>query len=90
MAQLMDMLFGTWTRVGPRKHVLGGVHTGDTCRLPLNCPCVVVIWPFLSYYFGHLLLLGHIAVLLDAAYCYRWGSVVCLSVCHDHEPCKNG
>jgi len=30
---------------------------------------------------------------LDAAYCYRRSSVVCLfvglSVCHDHEPCKN-
>jgi len=36
---------------------------------------------FLSNYFGPLLLLGHIAVLLDAAFCYRWSSVVCLSVC---------
>jgi len=30
----------------------------------------------------------------DAAYCYRRSSVVCLSVClsvcHDREPCKNG
>jgi len=36
--------------------------------------------------------LGHIAVLrtcLDAAYCYRWSSEVCLLVCHSYEPCKN-
>jgi len=27
---------------------------------------------------------------IDAAYCYRPSSVVCLSVCHISEPCKNG
>jgi len=27
---------------------------------------------------------------VDAAYCYRPSSVVCLSVCHTSEPCKNG
>jgi len=27
---------------------------------------------------------------VDAAYCYRPCSVVCLSVCHTSEPCKNG
>jgi len=27
---------------------------------------------------------------IDAAYCYRRSSVVCLSVCHYREPCKNG
>ena len=26
---------------------------------------------------------------VGAAYCYRRSSVVCLSVCHDREPCKN-
>jgi len=26
----------------------------------------------------------------DAAYSYRLSSVVCLSVCHTSEPCKNG
>jgi len=40
-------------------------------------------------------LLGGIAVLhyVDAACCYRWSSVVCvsvgLSVCHDRELCQN-
>ena len=27
-AEPIEMLFGMWTRVGPRKHVLGG-HTGE-------------------------------------------------------------
>ena len=30
------MPFGLWTRVGLRKHALGQVHTGATCRIPLN------------------------------------------------------
>jgi len=37
---------------------------------------------------------GRTAAVLDAAYSYRRSSVVglsvCLSVCHDREPCKNG
>ena len=40
MAELIKMLFGIWTRVGPRKHVLGGVHTGSTWHIPLNHLCV--------------------------------------------------
>jgi len=27
---------------------------------------------------------------VDAAYCYQPSSVVCRSVCHTNEPCKNG
>jgi len=30
MAEPIEMPFGLWTRAGPRKHVLGGVHTGAT------------------------------------------------------------
>jgi len=30
MAEPTEMLFGIWTGVGSRKHVLGGVHTGAT------------------------------------------------------------
>jgi len=26
MAELIEMMFGLWTRMGPRKHVLHGVH----------------------------------------------------------------
>ena len=45
---------------------------------------------------GLVVLLGCIAAIanVDAVYCYRQSSVVCLSVClsagHVHEPCKNG
>ena len=36
--------------------------------------------------------LGRMAVLLklDVVSCYRQSSVVCLSVCHDHQPCTKG
>jgi len=46
MAEPIEMLFGTWTPVGPRKHVLGGVHTGATWQIPLNRPCVAAMLPF--------------------------------------------
>jgi len=45
----MEMPFGLWTRVGPRKHVLDGVHIVATWRIRLNRPCAV----FLSNYFDH-------------------------------------
>ena len=33
----------------------------------------------------------HSTMYVDVAYCYRQcGLLVGLSVCHDHEPCKNG
>jgi len=31
--------------MGPRKHVLGEVHTDATWRIPLNCPCVAAMRP---------------------------------------------
>jgi len=33
--------------------------------------------------------LHHSTTYVDAAYCYQPSSVVCLSVCHTSEPCKN-
>ena len=42
---MIEQPFGIWTRMGPRKHVLGGVHTGATWRMPLNHPCVAAMWP---------------------------------------------
>jgi len=36
MAEPIEMPFGLWTRVGPRKHVLGGMHTAATWQIPLN------------------------------------------------------
>ena len=51
-AEPIEMPFGIWTRVSPRNHVLGGVHTSATCRIPLKRPCaaamrsvVKLLWP---------------------------------------------
>ena len=45
-AEPIEMPFGLRTCVGPRKHILGGLHTGTTWRIPLNHPCVVAMRPF--------------------------------------------
>jgi len=37
-AEPIEVLFGIWTHVGPRKHVLGGAQTSATWRIPLNRP----------------------------------------------------
>ena len=39
MAEPTEMPFRLWTRVGLRKHVLGGGHTGATWWIPLSRPC---------------------------------------------------
>jgi len=39
MTEPIEMPFGLWTQVGPRKHVLHGVHIGATWRIRLNRPC---------------------------------------------------
>jgi len=50
MAEPIEMPFGLWTRVGPSKRVLGGVHTGVT-----NEPSMYAVdAAFLSNYFDHL------------------------------------
>jgi len=48
MAQLFEMPFRLWTRLGPSKHVLGGMHTGVTWRIPLNRPCAAAMRPFVK------------------------------------------
>ena len=45
MAEPIEILFGMWTWVGPRKHVLDGVHIGATWRMRLNRPCPAVMQP---------------------------------------------
>ena len=41
----------------PYEALLGGVHTGATWRIPLNCPCVAGMRPFCQIsYFNHLLI----------------------------------
>ena len=46
MSEPIETPFGLWTRVGLRNHVLGGVHTGATWRIPLNRPRVEAMRPF--------------------------------------------
>ena len=48
MAEPIEMLFGVWTRVGPRKHVLDGVHIDATWRIQLNRPCAAAMRPFVE------------------------------------------
>ena len=45
-AETVELSFGMWTRLGPRKHVLDGVHIGVTWRIRLNGPCVAAMQPF--------------------------------------------
>jgi len=61
--------------MGPMKHVLS-LH-GCTLAPPVCSGDAA----FLSNYFDHLLLLGHIArtTYVDAAYYHRLSSVICLS-----------
>ena len=49
-AERIEMPFGSWTPVSPMKHVLGGVHTGATWRIPLNRPRAAMRTPT-SYMF---------------------------------------
>jgi len=44
-AELIEMPFGMWTQVGPRKHILDEVHISATWRIRLNRPCATVMRP---------------------------------------------
>jgi len=35
-AEPIEVPFGIWSQVGPRKHALRGVYIGATWRIPLN------------------------------------------------------
>ena len=52
-AELIERPFGMWTGVGPRKHVLDGVHTCATWRTQLNRTCVAEM-PFCQITYDHL------------------------------------
>jgi len=43
MALAIDMPFGLSTQVGQRMHILGGVHTGASWRIPLNRSCAAAM-----------------------------------------------
>jgi len=45
-AEPIKLPFGLWTPVGPRKHVLYGVHLGITWRMRLSRPCAAEMQPF--------------------------------------------
>jgi len=47
-AEPIEMLFGLWTWLGPRKHVLGGVRSGATWRIPLNRPYAAAMWLYVK------------------------------------------
>jgi len=49
MAEPIEIPYGLWTWMGPRKHVLGGLHTGATWRILLNRPCALAMWPFVKF-----------------------------------------
>jgi len=46
--ELIEMPFGIWFRVGPRKHVVDGVHTGTTWRIRRNRSCAAAMRPFVK------------------------------------------
>jgi len=43
----IEVPFGIWTRVGPRKHVLE-VNVGASWRIRLNRPCAAAMRPFIK------------------------------------------
>ena len=47
-AEPIEMTFGIWTRVDPMNRVLGEVHTGATCQIPLNRPYAAATQPFVK------------------------------------------
>jgi len=53
MAEQIEMPFGLWTRVGPRKNVLCGVHIGAAwtiCVWQWQCGLFVkLLWPLVIH-----------------------------------------
>jgi len=76
----IEMPFGIWT-------ALYGPKATPSPPLPIHFPMLYSIFYF-SLFRPH-----RSTTYVDAAYCYRPCSVVCLSVslsvCHASEPCKN-
>jgi len=71
-AEPVDMSFGMWTRVGPRKHVLDWVDIGVTWRIHSNRPCAAAMHPFLwsPYVIGQTIIFSYITL-----------TACCISVC---------
>ena len=47
-AEPIEMPFGAWTMMGPRKRASDGVHIGATWRIRLNRPCAAAMRPFVK------------------------------------------
>jgi len=47
-AEPIQMQFGIWTRMNPRKHVLDLVHIGVTWWIRLNRPCAAAMRPYVK------------------------------------------
>jgi len=81
-----------------KAHVMHWGHKVQMSKRLLRSPCVAdadII--FFRHHVGHwptfivaVVRPHRSTTYVDAAYCYRGSSVVCLSVCRDREPCKNG
>ena len=69
MAEPIEMPFGMWTWMGPRKHVLHGVHIGATWRIRLNRSRAAAMR---SDYFDHLLSLLFLSWLWKAVDLAEW------------------
>jgi len=68
-----------------------GMHIGATWRIRLMCPFAAAIRPYVKLLWSLVVVTTHRSITyVDAAYCYRPSNVVCQSVCHTGEPCKNG
>jgi len=67
------------SRINQRGHILLNQELGKLTQQPRHDDSTINT--LLA-----LVLLGYVTV--DKAYCYRWSSVVCWSICHDREPAK--
>jgi len=93
-AELIDLPFGLWNRVGRRKYKFHRIRQMvSMCPRHSAMSCAKTAMRSYVKYFDHLSLV-RIAVgyyvRSRADYCCRPSSVVCRSVCHTSEPCKNG
>jgi len=87
-AEPIEMPFGLWTRMGPRKHVLHGVAIGATWRIRLNRACAAAMRPFCHFYSARNARIAS-AVLATAIPSVRPSVSVCLSVRHTPVLCQN-
>jgi len=57
-AEPIEIPFGLWIRMGPRKHAFDGVHTGEICQIMIELSMFGGDAAFFSNYFDHVSLLS--------------------------------